>query len=72
MAEVPTSSFAIYDNRMVIVEIPHAEVTTSEPRDVELYREKFDRFELTAHTGDDMRNMVGGIRDDFLQERETP
>lgn len=72
MAEVPTSSFVIYDNRMVIVEIPHAEVTTSEPRDVELYREKFDRFELTAHTGDDMRNMVGGIRDDFLQERETP
>lgn len=71
MAEVPTSSFVIYDSRMVVVEIPHAEVTTSEPRDVELYREKFDRFELAALTGDVMRQMVEAIRNDFLQERET-
>ena len=72
MTEVPTSSFVIFDNRMVTVEIPHAEITTGEPKDVELYREKFDRFELTAHTGDAMRSMVSGIRDDFLQQRETP
>ena len=72
MAEVPTSSFVIFDSRMVIVEIPHAEITTREPKDVELYRGKFDRFERTALVGDDMRNMVGDIRDRYLQEREIP
>ena len=71
MDQVPTSSFVIFDGRMVVVEIPHAEVTTSEPRDVGLYREKFDRFEAVALTGDEMRRMAESIRDEFLQERET-
>ncbi|MGA5702939.1 helix-turn-helix domain-containing protein [Peterkaempfera bronchialis] len=71
MGEVPTSSFVLYDRRLVIVEIPHAEITTREPRDIEVYRAKFDRFESVSLTGDGMRSMVGAIRDDFLRERET-
>ncbi|MDI2126985.1 helix-turn-helix domain-containing protein [Yinghuangia seranimata] len=67
MTEVPTSSFVIFDSRMVIVEIPHAEITTSEPKDVELYLAKFERFEQTAVTGEEMRALVGGIRDEFLR-----
>ncbi|WP_344665102.1 helix-turn-helix transcriptional regulator [Catenulispora yoronensis] len=72
MPEVPTCSFAVFDSRLTTVEIPHAEITTAEPRDVELYREKFERFERTAVTGDAMRTMVEHIRDEFLRERRTP
>ncbi|WP_052849343.1 helix-turn-helix domain-containing protein [Streptomyces avicenniae] len=69
MHEVPTSAFAVYDERLVIVEIPHAEITTREPRDIDLYRDKFERFTHVSVFGDEMRDMVGGIRDDFLRER---
>ncbi|MCX4749061.1 helix-turn-helix domain-containing protein [Kitasatospora sp. NBC_01287] len=71
MSEVSTSSFIVYDSRLVIVEIPHAEITTTEPKDIELYRAKFDNFELSAIVGDAMRNMIEGIRDEFLKEQET-
>lgn len=72
MPEVPTSSFVVFDSRLVSVEIPHAEITTSEPRDVEVYLAKFERFEAVALSGDAMREMVSAIRDDFLRERGTP
>ncbi|MFJ2808277.1 helix-turn-helix domain-containing protein [Kitasatospora sp. NPDC087271] len=71
MTEAPSSSFAIYDNRMVIVEIPHAEITTSEPKDVELYLERFGRFELKALAGDAMRHLAGTVRDEFLRDQES-
>ncbi|MGW1172455.1 helix-turn-helix domain-containing protein [Kitasatospora sp. NPDC002543] len=71
MAEPPSSSFVVFDNRLVIVEIPHAEVTTSEPRDVELYLDRFDRFERAALFGDAMREMAGRIRDEFFREQES-
>ncbi|MGA5818886.1 helix-turn-helix domain-containing protein [Kitasatospora sp. NPDC094028] len=70
MTEASSSSFVVYDNRMVIVEIPHAEITTSEPRDVELYLDRFGRFEVKALAGDAMREMAGTIRDEFLAEQE--
>ncbi|MFI9186237.1 helix-turn-helix domain-containing protein [Streptomyces goshikiensis] len=69
--DLPTCSFVMFDTRLVIVEIPHAEITTSEPRDVEHYLRKFEGFEDLALTGDAMRSMVEGIRDEFLQEQET-
>ncbi|MFE3605300.1 helix-turn-helix domain-containing protein [Streptomyces goshikiensis] len=69
--DLPTCSFVMFDTRLVIVEIPHAEITTSEPRDVEQYLRKFEGFEDLALTGDAMRCMVEGIRDEFLQEQET-
>ncbi|MEV0410076.1 helix-turn-helix transcriptional regulator [Streptomyces sp. NPDC050448] len=69
--DLPTTSFVMFDARLVIVEIPHAEITTSEPRDVEQYVRKFDGFEHLALTGDVMRSMVESIRDEFLREQET-
>lgn len=71
MTEVPTSSFVVFDDRLVVVEVPHAEVTTAEPKDVELYLAKFARFETVALMGDSLRALVEGIRDDFLRERGT-
>ncbi|WEV29717.1 helix-turn-helix transcriptional regulator [Streptomyces sp. 71268] len=71
MTDLPSSSFVLFDANLVIVEIPHAEVTTSEARDVELYTKKFDGFENVAIGGQEMRALVSRLRDDFLRQQET-
>jgi transcriptional regulator with XRE-family HTH domain len=70
--DVPGHSFVIRDDRVVTVETTHAEVVVTDPRDVSLYVEKFDRFASVSLAGDAMRDLVEGIRDAFLHERETP
>ncbi|MFG2914026.1 helix-turn-helix domain-containing protein [Kitasatospora sp. NPDC048298] len=67
---LPTCSFVMFDTRLVIVEIPHAEVTTSEPKDIEQYTAKFQGFERTAVTGEKMRSLIENIRNEFLREQE--
>ncbi|MBJ7904990.1 MULTISPECIES: helix-turn-helix domain-containing protein [unclassified Streptomyces] len=69
--DMANHSFAIRDDRMVTVETVHAEVLVTDPRDVAVYVRKFDGFERVALAGDDMRNLLGDIRDDFLREQET-
>ncbi|MFD7750678.1 helix-turn-helix domain-containing protein [Streptomyces sp. NPDC059757] len=69
--DVPGHSFVIRDDRMVTVETTHAEVIVTDPRDVALYAEKFERFASVALTGERMRAMLARIRDDFLREQET-
>ncbi|GAA2915458.1 helix-turn-helix transcriptional regulator [Streptomyces thioluteus] len=71
MPTLPTSSFVVFDARLVIVEVPHAEITTSELRDVELYVSKFAAFEDVAVYGEGMRSFVVSLRDEFLSEQET-
>ncbi|MET7363994.1 helix-turn-helix transcriptional regulator [Streptomyces sp. NPDC005562] len=71
MADLPSSSFVLFDTNLAIMEIPHAEITTTEARDVELYLNKFDGFEGAAVTGEEMRHFVAGLRDDFLRQQET-
>lgn len=71
MPGLPTSSFVLFDNRLAIVEISHAEITTSEMRDIELYMCKFQMFDRVALSGEDVWDLVAGIRDDFLREQET-
>ncbi|KIF00515.1 regulator [Streptomyces sp. RSD-27] len=64
-------SFVIRDDRMVTVETTHAEVIVTDPRDVALYVDKYERFASVATVGDAMRAMLADIRDGFLRERET-
>ncbi|MFH8991043.1 helix-turn-helix domain-containing protein [Streptomyces sp. NPDC017940] len=71
VADLPSSSFVLFDTSLAIMEIPHAEITTTEARDVELYVNKFDGFEGAAVTGEEMRYFVAGLRDDFLRQQET-
>lgn len=71
MTDLPSSSFVLFDTNLAIIEIPHAEITTTEARDVELYVNKFDGFEGAAVTGEEMRSFVAGLRDDFLRQQET-
>ncbi|MFE9295148.1 helix-turn-helix domain-containing protein [Streptomyces niveus] len=70
--DVPGHSFVIRDDRVVTVETTHAEVVVTDPRDVSLYVETFDRFASVSLAGNAMRELVEGIRDAFLRERETP
>ncbi|MFF2657988.1 helix-turn-helix domain-containing protein [Kitasatospora sp. NPDC058032] len=70
-SDVPAHSFVIRDDRMVTVETVHAELTVTDPRDVEAYVRKFDGFAAGALAGEGMRRLAEGIRDDFLREQET-
>nr|BFD92467.1 helix-turn-helix transcriptional regulator [Kitasatospora sp. Xyl93] len=66
--DVPAHSFVIRDDRMVTVETVHAEVTVTDPRDVELYVRKFDGFAASAVAGEEMCRFVEAIRDEYLGE----
>ncbi|MFD4660232.1 helix-turn-helix domain-containing protein [Kitasatospora sp. NPDC058444] len=70
-SDVPAHSFVIRDDRMVTVETVHAEVTVTDPRDVESYVRKFDGFAATAMAGDEMRRMIEAIRDEYLNEGQA-
>ncbi|CAM5676191.1 hypothetical protein SCYAM73S_05012 [Streptomyces cyaneofuscatus] len=61
----------IQDDRVVAVETVHAEVVVTDPRDVSLYVSKFDGLSETAVSGDAMRALIEGIRDELLREQET-
>ncbi|MEU8775047.1 helix-turn-helix transcriptional regulator [Streptomyces sp. NPDC048606] len=69
--DVPGHSFVIRDDRMVTVETTHAEVVVTDPRDVALYVDKYERFASVATVGDATRARLAEIRDGFLRERET-
>ncbi|QKW22489.1 helix-turn-helix domain-containing protein [Kitasatospora sp. NA04385] len=69
--DVPGHSFVVRDDRLVTVETVHAELVVTDPRDVDLYVRKFEKFSSAALAGEDMRVLVEGIRDEFLRERET-
>ncbi|MBO1413904.1 helix-turn-helix transcriptional regulator [Streptomyces sp. FH025] len=71
MPEFPMTCFSMYDDRLVIVETFHSEITTRDPRDVDLYLSTFSGFDAVALHGDDMRAMVEGIRDEFFREQES-
>ena len=69
--DIANHAFVIRDDRTVTVETVHAEVVVTDPRDVDLYVRKFEGFTSLAISGDPMRALLEGIRDEFLTERET-
>ncbi|MFD4244156.1 helix-turn-helix domain-containing protein [Streptomyces sp. NPDC058525] len=69
--DVANHAFVIRDDRTVTVETVHAEIVVTDPRDVSLYLHKFEGFASTALSGDSMRAMLDGIRDELLREQET-
>ncbi|MFE3631302.1 helix-turn-helix domain-containing protein [Streptomyces goshikiensis] len=70
MPDFPMTCFSLHDDRLVIVETFHSEVTTRDPKDVQLYLDTFERFAAVAVYGDAMRTLVEGIRDGFLPQQE--
>lgn len=69
--DIANHSFVIRDDRTVTVETVHAEIVVTDPRDVALYVDKFERFASMALAGDAMRTMLEEVRNDFLREQET-
>ncbi|MFG2113229.1 helix-turn-helix domain-containing protein [Streptomyces sp. NPDC048718] len=69
--DFPSHSFSIKDERTVTVEMVHAEMVMTDPRDIALYVSKFERFGENALSGDAMRSLIESIRDDLLREQET-
>ncbi|MER6910723.1 DUF5753 domain-containing protein [Streptomyces sp. NPDC000594] len=68
--DFPMTCFSLHDDRLVIVETFHAEVTTRDPRDLRLYAETFERFAAIALYGDGMKALVESVRDGFLLQQE--
>ena len=69
--DIANHAFVIRDDRTVTVETVHAELVVTDPRDVSLYVSKFEGFSAVALSGDAMRSMLEGIRNDLLREQET-
>lgn len=69
--DIANHAFVVRDDHMVTIETAHAEVVVTDPRDVGLYVDKFDGFAGIALSGDRMRSLLEGIRNDFLREQET-
>ncbi|MFC9300575.1 helix-turn-helix domain-containing protein [Streptomyces albidoflavus] len=69
--DIANHAFVIRDGRMVTIETVHAEVVVTDPRDVDLYVEKFNGFASVALSNEKLHIFLEGIRDDFLRERET-
>ncbi|MFG2113310.1 DUF5753 domain-containing protein [Streptomyces sp. NPDC048718] len=72
MPDFPMTCFSLHDDRLVIVETFHSEITTTDPKDVQLYAETFDRFAAVALYGDSMRDLVEHVRDELLRQQESP
>jgi len=70
MPDFPMTCFSAHDDRLVIVETFHSELTTRDPRDISLYLSTHDRFARAALQGDHMRELLSLIRDGFFQARE--
>ncbi|MGW2378004.1 helix-turn-helix domain-containing protein [Kitasatospora sp. NPDC001683] len=71
MPDFPMTCFSMHDDRLVMVETFHSEITTRDPKDVSLYLSTFSRFDAAALHADDMRSLVEGIRDEFFREQEN-
>ncbi|MET9951473.1 helix-turn-helix transcriptional regulator [Streptomyces sp. NPDC006339] len=72
MPDFPMTCFSLHDDRLVIVETFHSEITTTDPKDVQLYADTFDRFSDVALYGDPMRALVEHVRDELLRQQESP
>ncbi len=70
MPDFPMTCFSIHDERLVLVETFHSEITTRDPRDIETYLRTFDAFSSAALYGTEMLRLVSGVRDEFLREQE--
>ncbi|MGW7294678.1 helix-turn-helix domain-containing protein [Streptomyces xiamenensis] len=71
MPDFPMTCFVINDDRLVVVETFHAEVSTRDTKDIAYYLSIFDNFGQVALYGAEMCELVERIRDDFLTQRES-
>lgn len=61
----PSSAFHLYDDRLAIVGTLTATATIADPRDVALYLDQFTAVSSLAVYGDEARQLLERIRDDY-------
>lgn len=71
MPDFPMTCFSLHDDRLVIVETFHSELTTRDPKDIQTYVDTFERFAAVALYDNAMRALVTVIRDGFLPQQES-
>ncbi|WP_096059205.1 helix-turn-helix domain-containing protein [Carbonactinospora thermoautotrophica] len=64
-AEFPLTSFCLFDNRLVTVEAFHCELATRDPKDVNLYFDRFDALAASAIFGDSAREMLSRLAEEY-------
>ncbi len=57
--EMPLNTFTVYDRRLATVETGTGALILRDHRDVNAYREDFDRYESYAAFGDECRELLG-------------
>ncbi|MBF6176518.1 DUF5753 domain-containing protein [Nocardia blacklockiae] len=57
--EMATTSFLMFDTKMVMVENITAELTITQPREIEVYHRTFDTLVRQSVTGDEARKLIG-------------
>jgi transcriptional regulator with XRE-family HTH domain len=71
----PWDSFVVYDDRdddqdpIVIMELPHAMLTLSDPGDVQVYRDTFARWRQAALSGDEAVEWLRRLAGEFGEQR---
>ncbi|MGV9303644.1 helix-turn-helix domain-containing protein [Nonomuraea sp. NPDC003727] len=70
--DLPGTSFCIFDERLATVETPHAEIVTTDPRDVGTYVTKFEGFTRVAVHDNEMTTLIEHVRGELLTGQESP
>ncbi|GAQ54648.1 helix-turn-helix domain-containing protein [Streptomyces acidiscabies] len=70
IAETPLSVFTVYDRRLVQVETNTGALILRDHRDVNAYRDDFDRYESYAAFGDECRELLSEWSMIFTRQRQ--
>ncbi|SDT39439.1 Helix-turn-helix domain-containing protein [Streptomyces sp. TLI_053] len=70
MPDFPMTCFSLHDDRLVIVETFHSEITTRNPKDLATYLDTFERFAAVAVYDARMRAAVEAVRDEYLHDHD--
>ncbi|MFE0027953.1 helix-turn-helix domain-containing protein [Amycolatopsis sp. NPDC059021] len=65
MADAPLEVFVAYDDRLVRIETSTCVLALRDPWDIAFYRAQFDHFSSSALGGEEAREFISGIADEF-------
>ncbi|GAA4529893.1 helix-turn-helix domain-containing protein [Amycolatopsis samaneae] len=68
MADTPLEVFVAYDDRLVRIETSTSGLALRDPGDIAFYRAQFDYFSSKALGGEEAREFIRGIAEDFRGE----
>ncbi|MBB5158594.1 helix-turn-helix domain-containing protein [Saccharopolyspora phatthalungensis] len=69
VSEPPLNVFAVYDDRLVTVELFSGSVALRDYRDISYHLNVFEHFRERAVTGDQARDFLESVADEFTQQR---